>query len=341
MGCFTSTQLKERVGPGWLPLSHAEAIQSVPEIVLVGVCDQSEEVANRSQQTFNVPASFTDHRELIDELSPDILSVATRTDVRAEIIQHSLSKGIKAIYAEKPVTLNLATWKQVRNSLETSRAIFSYGTNRRYMPIFREARKLIRDGAIGQFEHIHIEHGRAPLLWSHPHSVDLILFFAEQDQIDYVSAQCSIESDSISNNRIDSDPLVESAFVQFQAGLTAHISTATGMNVRLSGTEGTLTIVGDAYGMMLERRFPLASEKVVREFTLNTASKSGTQIAFEEIVSTLNGGEAERSSLDEIELGQKLLFGFALSALEGGKRWELCDIPLEFTVTGRLGNVGA
>ena len=40
------------------------------------------------------------------------------------------------------------------------------------------ARDIVVSGEIGDMVEICIEHGRTMLLWNHPHSVDLLIFFA-------------------------------------------------------------------------------------------------------------------------------------------------------------------
>ena len=52
---------------------------------------------------YGVPSErlYTDYQEMIDRERPDIVSVATQPEQRAEIVSYAAEHGAKAVYAEK------------------------------------------------------------------------------------------------------------------------------------------------------------------------------------------------------------------------------------------------
>ena len=103
--------------------------------------------------------------------------------------------------------------------VKTNNVILCYGVNRMYHQTYRKAKKIIQSGLIGELQQITIEHGHSNLYWSHPHSVDLMLYFSDSIEIKYIQGNCSFinnyELDD--DNFIDNDPLVNNVCVYYHA----------------------------------------------------------------------------------------------------------------------------
>ena len=50
---------------------------------------------------------YTDYREMLEKEQPDIVSVATQPEHRAEIVIYAAEHGVKAIYAEKAMAASM------------------------------------------------------------------------------------------------------------------------------------------------------------------------------------------------------------------------------------------
>jgi scyllo-inositol 2-dehydrogenase (NAD+) len=173
MGAHTAPELRGTLPPGWLPLNHVEAVASLPGLELAGVCDldgdRAESVAR--DQPGSVP--YTDYQRAIDDLRPDIVTVATRTPGRVEIIEYVCARGVRGIHVEKPLAGNMADCRRALEAVRRSGAHLGLGTYRRFMPLYRQARQMIKSGAIGEVIEVAVEHGRtlccsspAPPPWS-------------------------------------------------------------------------------------------------------------------------------------------------------------------------------
>jgi len=336
MGARTDERVRKNVPIGWLPLSHAEAIRSVSDIELVALCDSNQESMEWTGQKYNVKAQFTDYKELIAQIKPDILAIATRTAGRCDIIEFAAENGVRGIHAEKPLSTNMADCNRALSAVEKNDVKLTYGTLRRFMGAYRQAKDIIESGAIGDLVEIIIEHGRTLLMWSHPHSMDLLIFFTSCLDVRYVQSSCLYVESSLRGSIVDEDPITENAFLKFGNGVTGVITSAPGMNVRLCGTVGTLNVMADGSWLEVSKKKKGDCPYYTRVQRIQIApAMSGTERAFFELGKAIREGNQISIKTSEIALSQKMLFGCMFSSIEGGRRVQLSDISEHFTVTGR------
>ena len=108
MGAFIDNEV---VGaPGHVPpYSHTAVFTACDRIDLIACSDLRPEVMAEVGVQFNIPTEkqYTDYKELIDKEQPDIVSVATQPEHRAEIVIYAVEHGAKAIYAEKAMAASM------------------------------------------------------------------------------------------------------------------------------------------------------------------------------------------------------------------------------------------
>ena len=328
--------------PGWRPLTHAEAIQSTTGLELGGFCDPDRDRLDAAARQFGVEACFTDPAKMLAELSPDIVTIATRTPERCALIRLAAENGVLGIHTEKPFASSMAECKQTMDIVEKNGVKLTFGTIRRFMDIYRTARELVASGAIGDLQHICIEHGRDMLFWSHPHSVDLLIFFAGCHDIEYVQGSCDIDPGAVSDELLDQDPVVENVVVKFANGLLGAITQGGGLNTRLTGSDGTLTIDADGANIEIRRRGNPSNAYFLEPEVVDSAPEmSGTQRAIKELRDAVTGGPVPSISLSDIKCGQHILLAIAHSSIAGGVRTALAEVGDSFTVTGRFGALHA
>ncbi|HEX2185685.1 MAG TPA: Gfo/Idh/MocA family oxidoreductase, partial [Chloroflexota bacterium] len=81
---------------------------------------------------------------------PDILSIATQPEQRAEVALFAVEHGVRALYCEKPLCASMAEADALRAAIEGRGVVFNMGTNRRWHPGFDVMRELIASEALGQ-----------------------------------------------------------------------------------------------------------------------------------------------------------------------------------------------
>ena len=338
MGAEPSSRFDGKIPAGWLPISHAEALINTESIELVALCDNDEKRLTHFGQHYGIPKVYSDYRQMITDIKPDILSIATRTDVRCDIIRFGLEHGIKGFYAEKPISRSISDCRNILNQVDQHKAKIVYGATRRAMDVYSKAKEICWSGEIGEIEQITIEFGYAPLLWAHPHSVDLMTFFANSTSIKSIQGTCFIDENNIQSNIVDDDPLIENAYIVFENGIRATITQTRGFNIRIGCTKGILTIHGNGNSIEINRTKVMTDYfHSVEEITV-TPSKSGTQHLMEDLKkSVINNMEPTHIKPAEILCGQQILFGIVQSTLEGGRKITPGMLNEDLVVTGRTG----
>lgn len=369
IGAQPSSRIENDLPQGWLPVSHVESFLQIKGNHELALCDSDKNSVERWSAHYGVSCSYTDYRELFTKFQPDVVSIATRTPSKKEILFSACDAGVRGIYLEKPIANSLKGCHEILHKVQQSGCHLFYGVNRRYHESYRLAKQWIRNGVIGELQEINIEHGPSQLLWTHPHSMDLILFLIGSTELESVQARFSQTTfHRICENVIDSDPVLESAHFRFYNGVTANILRTRGLNVRIAGRDGILSILSNGECLEVQRRKRPDSSYFLEKYVENPKAEIGATVtALTELVNRVsqtqsNGllnqplakSEWENNtptdhfarnpslmapqtaiSLKEIEIGTRMLFGCVWSHLKEGKVSSLSDVPEALEVTGR------
>jgi len=347
MGAQKSERLRGVVPGGWLPISHAESILNARGVELLACVDSDSERLAAVKNDYNIPNVYTDYENLFLRTRCDLVTIATRTPLKKKIIDNAIKTGIKAIYVEKPITNNLKDCEDILNNAKDHNCIISYGVNRRFHEVYREVKqKFIVEKKYGELTDITIEFGKAPLLWTHPHSFDLLRFFGG----DVLTVRAGFEPNSFvetSDNIVDSDPVLINADIDFVNGAKGHITTTDGSCVRLSFKDANVIIHGDGAFYQISKKTTKDSPYFLdQQFVHPQPKKSATVTAVEELASFLKGELSEQCfsekiSKEDIYIGLNMALACAWSFKVGERCVSLSEVPIEFTVTGKVGDLYA
>lgn len=339
IGTFTRPELRASLPNGTLPLNHAEAILANKGLQLIALCDLNSANLMRASADYGIAQCFDNYRTLIQETRPDILSIATRTLGRCDILKFAAENGVKGVHLEKPISNNLEECREAIALVKRNQVHLTYGTVRRFMEIYRRAKEMLNAGEIGNLVQISLELGRTLLLWNHPHSIDMMMYFSGSIEVEYIQGNCIFSNPPCSNPLIvDDDPFVESAMVKFTNGVSGLITSRAGGNVTLCGTDGNLIIAADGSWLELQKRTGKGPYFLEVSRVNVEPEMSGTQRAFFEIINAIQIGTPLSITPEEIETSQEIIMGIAFSSLQNGRRIETAEIPAKFTVTGKFGD---
>lgn len=343
IGTITGDVVRKRLPRGWVPLSHAEAVVACEGVDLAAFCDVDPERVARAAEAYGVGGCYTDYRAMIVEVRPDIITIATRTEGRADIVVDAAALGVRGMHIEKPLARSMAECNRALEALKIHGVHITYGTTRRHMEIYRQAKAMVDGGEIGDLEEVVVEIGPNLLLWNHPHSTDMLLYFAGSAQVDSVQATCRIERVSENRMMVDDDPHIDNAFYRFGNGVKGLITLGRGMNFRMTGSKGQLTVYADGSGIEIRTNRKGNNPYLLDRTDLSsTAEESGTQAAIAEIRDAILFGSREPTiRFEEVRTGLRMLLGAVWSSLQDGRITNLDEVPEEFTVTGRFGNLYA
>jgi predicted dehydrogenase len=177
------------IGMGPIGNLHADIYREDPTVDLVGVCDRIPERAEAARERLCVPA-FTDAARMLEELKPDLCSVATggfeySSDHYEPTIQ-ALRAGCHVL-CEKPICNEIGPAEEMVRIAREERRCFGLDFNHRFTPAAYEARKWLDEGRLGDllFVNVALWIGRPGdfetpyyhLKALNPHSIDLIRHF--------------------------------------------------------------------------------------------------------------------------------------------------------------------
>ena len=344
MGAFTRPELEYSMPKGWTPHNHAAAIKAAENIELAALSDISEEVLQAASARHNVLTIYTDYRAMLNERKLDIVTVATRTDVRPKIIKEAIAAGVKGVHAEKPLSQSVEQAKEIFDLLRSAGIAFTYGVYRRYIKVYQQAKELCESGELGELWQVSVSFGKTQLLWNLPHVADLLLYFSGAKRAEWVTGVVRFSADSnIAEGYIDDDPVVETATVMFENGVIGIINAAGGLSVKLSLTGGEITVGADGSWLEICRpnrhiRTPYYYDK---QIVTSQPVKSAMQVAIEELRDQIISSITPSITFSEVIEAQRLLYAVVLSELKGGARFSVTDVPDNFIITGRTGNLFA
>jgi len=132
----------------------ARAFAQIKQSQLVAVCDVDESrgqaLCNQIEQlSGRRPDYVVDFRTLLDRKDIDALAVATPDHWHAPVTIHACVAG-KDVYVVKPASHNIHEGRIAVTAARKHKRIVQHGTNLRAAPHYKQAWKLLSEGAIGK-----------------------------------------------------------------------------------------------------------------------------------------------------------------------------------------------
>jgi len=136
------------VGCGKIADAHASMIQWIKGCEIVGACDQEELMGRQFAERFSVKRHFTDLKELLNSVRPDVVHITTPPQSHFKIARLCLEWGTH-IYVEKPFTINEDQARQLVALADEKRLKLTVGHDDQFIHAARRMRTLVRGGYLG------------------------------------------------------------------------------------------------------------------------------------------------------------------------------------------------
>jgi predicted dehydrogenase len=137
------------VGCGPRAIGHAEAYAHVASGRLVAACDVDRSRLNRFCDRFSLEERFTDLRQMLESVRPDLLHVVT-TPERTEIIAQIIPVPPRAILMEKPLACRPSAGYAILNACRRAGVPLYLNHQLRHHTPFQRVREAILGGEIGE-----------------------------------------------------------------------------------------------------------------------------------------------------------------------------------------------
>ena len=144
------------IGIGWY--AGATLIPSLRETgraEIVAIARRNPDRLAQAQAELQIPAVFTDWREMLDKTKLDAVVVSTPPNTHAEPTVAALERGLH-VFVEKPIALTAADAQRMRAAAAAADRTLMVGYNARGMGSWRTIKRLLSQGAIGTLRQVNV-----------------------------------------------------------------------------------------------------------------------------------------------------------------------------------------
>jgi predicted dehydrogenase len=324
MGAFIDN---EEVGePEYVPpRSHTAVFYACDRTDLVACSDLRPEVMAEVGRQYDVPVErqYTDYKELIDREQPDIVSVATQPEHRADIIVYAVEHGARAIYAEKALSASMDEADRIVEACEKGGVFLNLGTHIRWHPGFTRMREIIDTGRLGALKTVIFS--ASSLFNGASHNYDNLLFLNGDRRALWVQMSL-VEGDwTIEGDRLTEDPVAHGT-IHFENGVTAYaVLSPREIEWEANCERGAVTQwPGSAYKLREEGRpgYRGSPDTVAGRFPRFKSHSPNLRLV-EDLVHSMDTGEPPIGGVRAAHAGTELIFASIESHQRGGARVEL------------------
>jgi UDP-N-acetyl-2-amino-2-deoxyglucuronate dehydrogenase len=359
------------IGCGRISFKHVEAyVKNSADLAFAAACDPRTERAEAKAAEYGKSfpdarvAVYSDYRKMLDELHPDIVSIATESGLHAGIAVDCLQAGAHVV-CEKPMALSTADAdRMIAAARKAGRKLAVCFQNRFNAPVQR-ARKALEAGRFGAMMNGSVQirwnrnesyYAEAPwrgtwaqdggtLMNQCTHGIDLLQWMMGEDatrvQASTRRFQRPIEAEDFG-----------AAIVEFASGAVGIVEGSANVypsnldeTLSLFGTRGTVVIGGLAVNKLQTWRFADSEELGDAEARVldPKASDPPTVYGFGHsalIADVVEAVKAGREPLVSGEKGKKAL-EIILAIYESQKTGRAVELPTEFSTMEMVGALGA
>jgi predicted dehydrogenase len=310
---------------------------------VVGVYDPAPAATAGIRERFpSVRRVFRTLDELLADEEVEIVDIATRPDVRPDLIRPAIAAG-KHVLAQKPLALDIQTARALVDEAERGGVRFAVNQNGRWSPAWRIATLLIDQGAVGDVVAVTHLHDRPlpPLVGTHfdelehfviydyfVHWIDITRCWLDGKTVQAVRARDYRTSDQPAEARSPWAAWVEFDYADGASALIRSVGNARTEHPAcpfwVHGTEGTIrgSVLLDSDFLELERN------GLVSSYALEGAwYPDGFAGALAELVSSVAEDREPFNSARHNLLSLQMTLAACKSAEQGARAVSLDEVP--------------
>ncbi|MDD2394960.1 Gfo/Idh/MocA family oxidoreductase [Sphaerochaeta sp.] len=131
---------------GWRHAVHLKA--AIPQAHLVAVSDTNDEQLGRFIDVYSDVKPYSSYQDLLQAPDIDAVVIASSTNTHTAMVRSAI-KAKKAIFCEKPLSMELSEALEIQAMLSKERTFFQLGFMRRFDPAYTSAMNRIERGDVG------------------------------------------------------------------------------------------------------------------------------------------------------------------------------------------------
>jgi len=143
------------VGFGRMGMTHFSILNNHPEVQFVAVCDCSSFVLKNVGKYMGL-AGFKDYHKMIDEMDLDLVIIATPVRLHFEVVKYAVRSNLH-VFVEKPFCLDAQQGSEIVDIVKGKNLVNQVGYVLRFNDVFREVKRLLKEGLLGDLLSFRIE----------------------------------------------------------------------------------------------------------------------------------------------------------------------------------------
>ncbi|MFP4250710.1 MAG: Gfo/Idh/MocA family protein [Armatimonadota bacterium] len=203
------------IGTGGIARRHAGYYNESDRVDLLAGADISEERLNSFSDDHGIEHRYSDHRQMLDEIKPDIVSVCTWNASHMHLSMDAMRAGAMAVISEKPMGDDLGGAMDAVALAEELGCYFVIGHQTRFSAGHNAAKKLLADGAIGSPVTVNVRSGGGMLNMA-CHLVDNMRWILGEPDWEFVIGWIQRETNRFERGSYTED--MAHALIRFEGG---------------------------------------------------------------------------------------------------------------------------
>ncbi|MDO6518251.1 Gfo/Idh/MocA family protein [Zobellia uliginosa] len=137
------------IGAGYFSQFHFDAWQRIPNVEIAAICDQQLAKAQTVCDTYGFKEAYDDVATMFETEKPDFVDIITPPETHLELCKLAIAHGIDII-CQKPLAPTYGESVQIAEMVKSSGVRMMVHENFRFMPWYREIKKLLEQNTIGE-----------------------------------------------------------------------------------------------------------------------------------------------------------------------------------------------
>jgi len=120
------------------------------QVIIQAVCDKNESLAKNTANKYHIPNTYSDLSQMLTNESMNIVDICTPPQIHAPLTIEAIEHGCHVLM-EKPMALKTSDCDEMISVSQKHKVKLCVIHNQLFYPLVIEAKKLVAEGAIGEF----------------------------------------------------------------------------------------------------------------------------------------------------------------------------------------------